>query len=145
MAEAIQTACPGCGGLNRLPADRISEQPNCGRCHAPLFPGAVINADAATFDRHVLKDDLPVLVDFWAPWCGPCRMMAPAFDAAAKQLSPGVRLLKVNTEEAQALAGRFAIRSIPTLVLFRNGREAARQSGAMNEAQLVGWVRSQIG
>ena len=143
MKATIQTPCPACGGINRLPSARLTEAPNCGRCHAPLFPGTVVSADAATFERHVSRGDLPVLVDFWAPWCGPCRMMAPAFEAAARTLSPQVRLLKVNTEEAQALAGRYAIRSIPTLILFRDGQEQARMSGAMSEAQLVQWVRGQ--
>lgn len=143
MSETIQTPCPACGGLNRVPSARIGERPNCGRCHAPLFSGEVINADATTLERHVARDDVPVLVDFWAPWCGPCRMMAPAFEAAARQLAPHYRLLKVNTEEAQTLAGRFAIRSIPTLVLFKQGEEVARMSGAMTEPQLIQWVRSQ--
>ncbi|QID18167.1 thioredoxin TrxC [Nitrogeniibacter mangrovi] len=143
MSTTVQVACPACGGINRLPEARLGERPNCGRCHQPLFTGQPIAADADTFERHVGRGDLPVLVDFWAPWCGPCRMMAPAFDAAARTLSPDVRLLKVNTEEQQALAARYAIRSIPTLILFENGREKARSSGAMNESQLVHWVRSQ--
>lgn len=143
MSDTLQTACPACGGLNRLPAARLGDAANCGRCHAPLFPGRVIDADASGFERHVTRGDLPVLVDFWAPWCGPCRMMAPAFEAAAKRLAPQFRLLKVNTEEEQALASRFAIRSIPTLILFQEGREVARMSGAMSEEQLVQWAQSQ--
>jgi len=145
MSETLQVVCPSCGGINRVPRTRVSDQPNCGRCHAPLLPGASVPVDAALFERHVGRGDLPVLVDFWAPWCGPCRSMAPAVEAAARALSPQVRLLKVNTEEEQALAGQFAIRSIPTLILFEGRREKARMSGAMSEAQLVAWTKSQLG
>jgi len=145
MSELLQVVCPSCDGVNRVPAARLSDHPNCGRCHAPLLPGTAIPVNAAQFERHVTRGDLPVLVDFWAPWCGPCRSMAPAFEAAARALSPQVRLLKLNTEEEQAVASRYAIRSIPTLILFENGREKARMSGAMSEAQLVGWTKSQLG
>jgi len=145
MSETLQVVCPSCDGINRVPAARLTDQPNCGRCHSPLLPGASIPVDATRFERHVTRGELPVLVDFWAPWCGPCRSMAPAFEAAARTLSSQVRLLKLNTEEEQAVASRYAIRSIPTLILFENGREKARVSGAMSEAQLVAWTRSQLG
>lgn len=141
MKEALQLACPHCGAINRVPAQRLGEGPVCGRCKATLFEGRPLEVDGPAFERH-LGQDLPLVVDFWAPWCGPCRMMAPAFQAAAGQLEPQTRLLKVNTEVEQALAARYAIRSIPTLAVFRQGRELARQAGAMDTAGLVRWVRA---
>lgn len=136
--------CPACGALNRVPAERLGEAPKCGKCHAPLFAGHPVEANAALFDKLVGKGSLPVLVDFWATWCGPCRMMAPAFAAAVRDLEPYVRLAKVDTEAEQAIAGRYQIRSIPTLMLFRGGREIARQPGAMSQQQIVGWTRAAL-
>jgi len=143
MSDAPIVVCPHCHAANRVPAARLADGGTCGKCKAPLFAGQPVDLDAGNFDRHVGRSDIPVLVDFWAPWCGPCRSMAPAFAQAARQLEPEFRLAKVNAEDEQALAARFGIRSIPTLALFRNGREVARQAGAMDQASLVRWVRSQ--
>ena len=139
----ILLACPHCRALNRLPPARASEDPNCGRCHKALFTGKPIALTAADFDAHALRSELPLLVDFWAPWCGPCRTMAPQFEAAAKLLEPQMRLAKVDTEADPVLGARYAIRSIPTLVLLRGGREIARQSGAIGAEQIVRWTRAQ--
>ncbi|AKH20356.1 thioredoxin TrxC [Sedimenticola thiotaurini] len=136
--------CPHCQGINRVPEQRLGEHPKCGKCHQPLFNARPIALDGAGFERFISRSDLPLLVDFWAPWCGPCRMMAPAFEEAARRLEPKVQLLKVNTEEQQSVAARFGIRSIPTLILFRGGAEVARISGAMDAAGLVSWTTRQL-
>ncbi|WP_374558310.1 thioredoxin TrxC [Thermomonas sp.] len=140
-APSTLVACPACNGLNRVPDARLADAPNCGRCGAALFTGHPLALDDAGFHAHVDRAGLPVLVDFWAPWCGPCRMMAPHFEAAAAQLEPVVRLAKVDTEAQPALGSRFGIRSIPTLALFRDGREVARQAGALGAADIVRWTR----
>ncbi len=144
MSDAIHLVCPHCGGVNRVPADRLASAPNCGKCHRPLFTGHPLALDEAAFSRHLQRSDLPMLVDFWAPWCGPCKMMAPAFEQAAAQLEPRVRLVKVNTEENQGLAMQYGIRSIPTLALFRGGQEIARTAGAMDSRGLVAWTQQYL-
>src|SRR5450755_3687240 len=132
MSDALHIVCPHCDAINRIPAPRLGEAPNCGRCHKALFTGHPIELTAATFQRHISRNDVPVVVDFWAPWCGPCKMTALHFVEAAKQLGPQVRLAKVNTEVEQSLAAEFGIRSIPTLAIFKGGKEVIRQAGALS-------------
>ena len=129
--------CAHCGAVNRLPAVRLRDDPDCGRCHRPLLDGGVIELDDHNFETFVRQSSLPVLVDFWAPWCGPCRQMAPQFAAAAQQLKGRALLVKVNSDDSPATSARFAIRSIPTLVRLQGGVEQRRQSGALATAQIV--------
>ena len=144
MTQAVHVVCPHCDAVNRVPAERLGEEAKCGKCREPLFAGAPLALDEGRFAKHLGRGDLPLVVDFWAPWCAPCRAMAPAFEAVARRIEPRARLIKVNTEEAQALAGRYGIRSIPTLVVFRGGREVARTSGAMDAAALENWIRRML-
>lgn len=145
MSEHLHIACPHCQSINRVPAARLADRPKCGRCQQSLFTGEPIELTTATFLRHVERSDLPLLVDFWAPWCGPCKIMAPHFQQAARQLEPRFRLAKVNTEAEPRLAAQFSIRSIPTLALFQGGREIARQSGAISAQDIVRWASAQVG
>jgi thioredoxin 2 len=128
-----------------VPESRLADQPRCGKCHEDIFNAHPVELTAASFNRHVSRNDIPVLVDFWAPWCGPCRTMAPAFEQAASLLEPTVRLAKLNTEDEQLIGASHGIRSIPTMVLYRDGKEIARQSGALMASAIVRWVQSQLG
>ena len=143
MGERL-VVCGKCGGVNRIPSARSAMNGKCGKCHSMLFDGHPQDVQSAIFERHVQRSTLPVLVDVWAPWCGPCRMMAPAYEAAARQLEPEVQLIKLNSDAEHEVAGRFGIRSIPTMLLFHGGREIARTSGAMSAGQIVSWVRDRM-
>ena len=142
--EMLVVACPWDAALNRVPRAKLDRNPKCGRCHNPLFPGKAVELNAANFDSHALKSDLPIVIDFWAEWCGPCRMMTPNFEMAAPRLEPRVRLGKLDTEAEPAIAQRYGIRGIPSMIMIRKGREVARTSGAMPTAAIVDWVEQAL-
>ena len=144
MSNAQHIVCPHCNAVNRLTADRLGDNPNCGKCHRDLFTAHPADMTASGFQKQIERSDIPVLVDFWAPWCGPCKMMAPAFEQAAARLEPRVRVVKLNTENEQAIAAQYRIQSIPTLAIFRAGHELARQPGAMGMQDIIRWVESHI-
>lgn len=141
MSSSINISCPHCAVTNRIPAERLNDGPNCGKCGQPVFAGQPMELSAGSFQKTLQNTEIPVVVDFWAEWCGPCKMMGPEFARAAAELEPGVRLAKLDTENHGQAAAPFNIRGIPTMIMFKNGQEVARQSGAMQAAQIVQWVR----
>lgn len=134
-------SCPHCGGLNRIADEKLNQQPTCGKCQDKIFIGKPVEMNGKQFSRAMSKTDLPIIVDFWAPWCGPCKSFAPIFSSAAKQLEPYALLVKINTEVEQQVAGQYNIRSIPTLAIFKNGKEIKRSSGAMSLPQFIEWAK----
>lgn len=141
----LHVVCCTCMAVNRLPSDRPATTAKCGKCGVHLFAGKPCDVPAQNLDVQIARSDIPVLIDVWAPWCGPCRMMAPAYEAAAAELEPAFRLLKLNSDQEAEASTRLHVRGIPTLILFQNRREAARVSGAMTAAQIVAWAKAQDG
>ncbi|MBI5891227.1 MAG: thioredoxin TrxC [Nitrosomonadales bacterium] len=142
MSDSKHIVCPHCDAVNRVPAAKLTAQPACGKCRQPLFTAHPVELNEGNFMRHIGNSDIPVLVDFWAPWCGPCRMMAPAFEKAAQRLEPEMRVVKLNTEEAQQIAMQYNIQSIPTLAIFKGGKEVSRKLGAMDAPLIEAWVKT---
>jgi thioredoxin 2 len=144
MTEAIHVVCGHCDSVVRVPHDRLDQAPKCPKCRGELFSGETITLRTASFDKHASRNDLPLVIDVWAPWCGPCRMMAPHFEEAARRFRSQARFAKVNSDEEPSLSARFGIRGIPTLLAFRNGQELARQSGAMDLGGLSQWLTNAL-
>lgn len=140
-----KVVCSSCGSTNRIAADQDMAQGKCGKCGVPLFSGRPADVPGTILEKHISRSDIPVLVDIWAPWCGPCRVMGPQFEAAARIAEPRMRFLKLNSDENQDFAGKLGIRGIPTMILFSNGKEAGRVSGAMSSADILAWARSTAG
>lgn len=145
MSEPTQAVCVACGAINRLPADRAATDAKCGSCGKPLFSGEPADVSGAMFERQINKGSLPVVVDVWAPWCGPCRAMAPEYEKAARAAEPKARFLKLNSDLEQAVAGRLGIRGIPTMLVYRDGKEIARVSGARSSRDIVSWLETTLG
>jgi len=145
VSDTRHIVCPSCGATNRMPVDRPAAEARCGSCKAPLFSGKPIEVDAAAFEKHRKSNDIAVLVDVWAPWCGPCRAMAPSFEKAAGVLEPDVRLLKLNSDNEQQLAGQLGVRGIPALILMKGGKVVAQTAGAMPPDRIVTWTRQNLG
>ena len=144
MSDSFHIVCPHCSAVNRMVSTRLNEKPKCGKCHQALFSAHPVELTSSNFQQHLSRNDIPMLVDFWAPWCGPCKMMTPAFEQAAVQLEPKIRLAKVNTETEQTIGAQYIIRSIPTLIIFQNGRELIRQAGAMDAVNIVQWAQAHL-
>lgn len=142
MSDLKHVVCPSCDAVNRIPADKLGAGPSCGKCRKALFAKHPVTLHSGNFQTHINRSDIPVVVDFWAPWCGPCKMMAPAFEQASAELEPEVRLAKLNTENEQVIGANLNIRSIPTVVMFKKGREVARQAGAMSASDIQSWVKN---
>lgn len=143
-AESIHITCPHCEAINRLPHNKLTQHPNCGKCHQQLFVGKPLELTNVSFSTVIKNTDVPVVIDFWAPWCGPCKMMAPIFEQVAKIIEPQARLAKLNTETAQSIAANYGIRSIPTLIVFKKEKEVARQAGALDQNALTQFIQANI-